>query len=133
MINYIKYTNNTVKVCSKEFKTIKSAINYLCMRNFRTYDSSKKVASKILGTSSKCPIYVNKRILLVPTSSDRNDDCIFINFNNVLTYEELNSKVCITFTNNDVIYLNQTEYTVNRMKEKYLKINEYIKEVETLY
>lgn len=80
-----------------------------CFMNGSTLDGRQKGSSYLVGTSYKPPIIINecKNIILIPTHSHRNQLCVWINFQNILTYYAVGEKkTMIEFINHEKIEIN---------------------------
>ncbi len=110
-MKYLKRSSEGIVVIDKKTRTytigVKHFINELCLRNLSTFEGRVKASSKVLNVGSNVPVYVNENMILFPTKSLRNYDCIYINFLRVLNVEEgLNGL-------NKVIFDDLTEVNVN--------------------
>lgn len=79
-----------------------------CFMNGSTLEGRQKGSSFLIGTSYKPPIIVNgySNIILIPTHSHRNKNCIWIHFQNVLTYySKSEKKTMVEFKNNEKIII----------------------------
>lgn len=80
-----------------------------CYLNGSTLEGRQKGSSYLIGTSYKPPIIINDKenLILIPTHSVRNKDCIWISLNNILNYYRTeNSSVILEFKNHKKITLN---------------------------
>lgn len=80
-----------------------------CYLNGSTLEGRQKGSSYLIGTSYKPPIIINdyNNIILIPTHSVRNKDCMWVNLNNILNYYQNDSNnVILEFKNHKKIVLN---------------------------
>ena len=80
-----------------------------CIINGSSLEGRQRGSSYLIGTNHKPPIIVNdfKNIILIPTHSIRNKDCIWVNLNKILNYYPTdNNKIILEFKNNKKIVLN---------------------------
>ncbi len=73
-------------------------INNLCINNISTYEGRKQAAKKMLKRNKLVPIYINKNIILFPTSSIRILDMYFINYLKIINVYEQGKTSIIYFT-----------------------------------
>lgn len=91
-MKYVKRSSEGIMVLDRKahFYTrgIRQFINDLCIKNLSTFEGREKAASSVLSIKSNLPIYVNEEMLLFPTKSIRNFDCIYVNYHKVLTVKK---------------------------------------------
>ena len=104
-------------------KGLKQYINELCISNLSTFQGREKAAGILLSRKSILPIYVNKDICLFPTESIRNYDCIYINYNELLSFKGLSSN------ETKIIFYDLSEISVNI---SYEKIKKQVVRVQTI-
>lgn len=126
-MKYIKRSSEGTMISksSKEFvkKGLKQSINEWCIKNLSTFEGREKAAGILLNRKSVLPIYVNKDIFLFPTESLRNYSCIYINYNELLSFTELST------TETRIIFYDLTEIVV---PISYQKIKMQIVRVQTI-
>ena len=96
--NKIKYMNETPVELLEEN----------CRMSGSTLEGRQKGSAYLIGTTYKPPVIIDElsNLIFIPTHSIRNKDCIWINLNAILTYEELpKNKVEIIFINNKTMIL----------------------------
>jgi len=86
-----------------------SVVSRNCILNGASLSGRQKSSAYLIGTSYKPPIIVNeaKNLILVPTHSDRNKKCMWLNLTNVLYYK-FKTKETVT-----VEFINHQKITVN--------------------
>ena len=103
-------TNIIENTCNKVFtENCTDIVSYSCKVNGSTLDGRQKGSSYLIGSSYKPPIIINDEIglILIPTHSTRNKDCIWISLNNLLNYGPIkNDKVEIEFRNHEKMIVN---------------------------
>lgn len=99
---------------NKEFqkKGLKQSINDLCIRNLSTFEGREKASGILLNRKSILPIYVNKDVFLFPTESIRNYNCIYINYNELLSIKRFSNG------GTKIIFYDLTEITVDISYER---------------
>ena len=102
---------------SKEFitKGLKQFINDLCVKNLSTFEGREKASGIILNRKSILPIYVDQEMCLFPTESIRNYGCIYINYNELLSFKAQSNK------ETKIIFYDLSEILVNISYEKIRK------------
>ncbi|MBE6154762.1 MAG: hypothetical protein E7163_04245 [Firmicutes bacterium] len=109
-----------------------------CIINGSSLEGRQKGSSYLIGTTYKPPIIINDRdnIVLLPTHSIRNNECIWINLNSILNYiknmdkttilefknkKKINLKVSFTIFDKQVLKATRLESTLRgRNNQKYL-------------
>ncbi|AIO18707.1 ComK protein [Candidatus Izimaplasma bacterium HR1] len=102
-MKYVKRATEGILVLDKKAKYLtkglKQYINDQCIKNLSTFEGREQAARIILNLKSNLPIYVNDEIILFPTKSMRNYDCIYVNYHKVLSFREsLNGFTKIIFS-----------------------------------
>ena len=100
----LEYSKETIKNYS-----IKKVIEYNCYINGSTLTGRRHASSYLIGASYKPPIIIDEiqKIILVPTHSYRNPECIWLVLNNILKYELKSEKqVTVIFKNEQKLDLN---------------------------
>ena len=102
----IPYKNNTKILEHNNSFLLNENSSKIVAANCFYYGSSlegrQKGSSYLIGTNYKPPIIINDKlnIILIPTHSIRNKECIWVNLNNILNYyQTTNNKVMIEFKN----------------------------------
>ena len=101
-MKYIKRSSEGTMISgsSKEYVTkgLRQSINDMCISNLSTFEGRERAAGVILNRKSVLPIYVNKDVFLFPTESIRNYECIYINYNELLSFKGIsNNETMIVF------------------------------------
>jgi len=118
-MKYIKRSTEGILVTGNKkvfmSKGLKQLINDLCIRNLSTFEGRERAARVLLNRKSILPIYVNDDICLFPTESIRNYACIYINYNELLSFKEMNKD------ETKIIFYDLSEIFVNVSSEKIRK------------
>ena len=80
-----------------------------CQVNGSTLEGRQKGSSFLIGSSYKPPIIISdqENIIMIPTHSVRNKNCMWISLNNLLNYYPYcNDRVAIEFRNHQKLILN---------------------------
>jgi len=80
-----------------------------CILNGSTFEGRKKSSAFLIKTSYKPPIIISetKGIIFIPTHSERNKKCIWINLNGILFYEaKSKNTIIIEFINHEKTIIN---------------------------
>lgn len=80
-----------------------------CFLYGSSLEGRQKGSSYLIGTSYKPPIIINDKtnLILIPTHSVRNKDCIWVTLKNILNYYQTeDGSVILEFTNHKKIVLN---------------------------
>ena len=80
-----------------------------CYLHGSSLDGRQKGSSYLIGTTYKPPIIINDKtnLILIPTHSIRNKDCIWVTLKNILNYYQTeDGNVILEFTNHKKIVLN---------------------------
>lgn len=80
-----------------------------CILNGSSLDGRQKSSAYLIGTNYKPPIIISelKSLILFPTHSDRNKNCIWLNLNGIIYYKKkINNAVTIEFINHQKITIN---------------------------
>lgn len=98
---------------------LKQGLNEMCVRNLSTFTGREKAAGILLNRKSILPIYVDESIVLFPTQSIRIYECVYINYQEMLTFKSVSdSETKIVFYDLDEIIVNATE---NKIKHQVLR------------
>ena len=134
-----KINNNTYALIPVDNKTKiieKNKINYInktlleildenCKLNGSTLEGRKKGSAYLLGSYYKTPIILDEinNIILIPTHSIRNKECIWLNLNVIINYEKkYNKYLKIEFLNNQIIHLKISYNTFDKQILKATKL-----------
>lgn len=101
---YIYAKNNLTEiVCKKKVqKALKSPLSVvkgLCKRELFSYESRVNYTKQQLNIKSKIPVYINDKVLLMPTNSPKRYDTYWLNYYEVFTYEKHFNKTLVLFHN----------------------------------
>lgn len=102
------FNKKTTVVC----KGLKQYIDELCIQNLSTFKGRSDAAKRVLQCTTNLPIYVNESILLFPTKSIRNMDCVYINFYRVLSVQK------VTLNSSKIIFDDLTEMHIQTSHKK---------------
>ncbi len=95
IVKYDKINNQTLVLtldgqqhvfADKPFKVI----SYWCLLNGSSMQGRVDAFKFALNVKQKCCIMVNDEILLMPTTSQQNDECVYINYHALFAYHQLN-------------------------------------------
>ncbi len=90
-------------------KSINNIIEYNCNLNGSTFEGRRKASSYLIGATYKPPIILDeiKELILIPTHSSQNANCVWFISKNILKYSiGNNNKVVVTLKNGKNINLN---------------------------
>lgn len=133
-MNYLYYDNTLQKSVMVNENRLESyrcsnirCLDMLCRKCGTTYLGSSASIKDHLHVYKKVPILVYESMdyIFFPTCSVRSKDCVWINYGEVKTYFEVNSKVKIIFMDESELILDISYYTfVKQMKrcKKYLHL-----------
>ncbi len=97
--------------------SINKIIEYNCNLNASTLEGRRKGSTYLIGVSYKPPIIINesKGIILIPTHSSKNPNCMWFNLSNIWKYG-LNNKhnVTIIFKNHQKLEINLCYYVFDK-------------------
>lgn len=123
--------NLTEIVCNDKtqeaFKSTLSIVKGLCKRELFAYESRISYTKQLLNIKSKIPIYVNEKVLLMPTNASKSYNTYWINYYEVFSYERYFNKTLILFYNLKELCLNISLNSFSKMMEKGKTIDEYFK------
>lgn len=90
-------------------------LKHNCMLNGASLDGRKDYSKETLKSPVKLPIPVIPKmgIYMVPTSSPKSLDCIWISYYHVEKYEERDDKTYIYFRDGTGMYVNVSESTLH--------------------
>lgn len=133
-MKYIKRSKEGILVLDKKAtylqRGLKQYINDLCIKNLSTIEGREKAAKKLLNITSNLPVYVNEEIILFPTKSIRNYDCVYLNFHKILTLKKqdnISSKVIFDDLSEVVVGI-----SLKKLKRQLLRANT-IYEIKSAY
>lgn len=91
-IIYIKRIYEGISVKYETYKeiydaSIKKFLNELCIENLSTFDGRINAVRIKHNIKSLVPLYVSNECLLIPTSSIRNYECVWINYYMIQSYD----------------------------------------------
>lgn len=91
-----------------------------CLRYGSTLAGKKAAAQDILKCKSKLPIPVipEKGVYMLPTSSARNKDCVWLSYYHITYYEQCDDKTYVGFHDGTGIYVNASEKTIDMQYKK---------------
>ncbi len=103
-ILYIKNEGNkTIVAFTKEVKTtIKTplkVVKMLCEQKLFSYESRIRLTKEKLKISTKIPVYITRKILLMPILSPKRYENIWINYYQVFNYKGKGLKTLVLFNN----------------------------------
>ena len=104
----ISYNQTMVKELNNEYIIDKSAYKIMedsCEYYGSTYKGRLKAAQKILDTNYKVPIIVeeSENIVFFPTKSSLLEDCCWINYNFIKSYEKNGNNTKVYFNNKESV------------------------------
>lgn len=133
-MNYVTRSMDGTVVSGNELFTykqgIKSYINSLCLKNLSTFEGREKASAYVLNHKSNLPLYINENIVLFPTESLRNYECVYINYLEILSVQERDYGLT-KFIFNDLSELNVniTHSKMKKQMKRALTIYEYKKKL----
>ncbi len=103
--------NRQTKVIEKENSFyIQNSLNNILKMNFyfhnTTYMDTLRKCVKVLKTKYKVPLVINENIVILPTHSPRNKECLWLVFANILNYHQYLDKTIVEFKNNQKLTIN---------------------------
>ncbi len=138
MNNYL-ITKNTIAVCKKQRKTIiydedeikylnasfKKVLEFNCSYYGSSLEGRLESAKNILNIKYRVPIIIdaNNNLVFLQLESMRKTECLIINVNKIINYEEVNGKLEITCPNNYVFYSNLSKKSFEKLILLCLKLN----------
>lgn len=118
MKNYLTKTDG--------IKTINKMLNKE-IRDFYTYN---KLVRKLLDIKTNIPIYINKKMVLLPTKSYKSYDCVWLNYYAIKDIISNDNRLSIMFKNGEVMFIKISINRLNRIINNALKIIEYFRNLE---
>lgn len=81
-----------------------------CIYYGSTLEGRQKGSAYLINTRYKPPILLDNKtnMIMIPTHSERNKDCIWFNLSSIKNYKAVSNKVNIEFYNNKIITLDYT-------------------------
>lgn len=137
-MNYIRRTPYGIEISMNQRKivietSINQALNKLCLMSCSTLQGRIDASKLILHTKSKVPIYINQQIVLIPTMSYRNFDCVFFNLYNILHIKKASQhKTKIIFDDLSFLIVECSQNIIDNQMNKAKKLNDYF-EKESVY
>lgn len=104
----LNYNQTMIKEVNNEYIIDKSAYKIMedsCEYYGSTYKGRLKAAQKLLDTNYKVPIIVeeSENIVFFPTKSSLLEDCCWINYNFIKSYEKNGNSTKVYFNNQESI------------------------------
>ena len=104
----LNYNKTMIKEVNNEYIIDKSAYKIMedsCEYYGSTYKGRLKAAQKLLDTNYKVPIIVeeSENIVFFPTKSSLLEDCCWINYNFIKSYEKNGNSTKVYFNNQESI------------------------------
>lgn len=104
----LNYNKTMIKEVNNEYIIDKSAYKIMedsCEYYGSTYKGRLKAAQKLLDTNYKVPIIVeeSENIVFFPTKSSLLEDCCWINYNFIKSYEKNGNSTKVYFNNKESI------------------------------
>lgn len=106
--------------------TMTKFINELLKKELCTYQGRKLATKDVLEIKTLQPIYVKNGLILSPTRSPRDYDCLWINMEEVVDYYD----EMVIFTNNHKIALSKQRWKT--LYNKYLLVAAYLEKYSML-
>lgn len=88
-----------------------------CILNGSTLEGRQRGSAALLGTKYKPPIVINneQNIILIPTHSTRNKNCIWFNLSEIIYYKRNNKNgTIVELSNHQKININISPYVFDR-------------------
>ena len=105
-------------------------INKLLNKEIRDFYVYNYLVKRILNIKTNIPIYINKKMVLLPIKSYKAYDCIWLNYNAIKRVFEFNKKVSITFLDGEIKTFDISLKKLKRIINNALKIMEYFRNLE---
>lgn len=131
MLNYIKKTTDNKLYISSDNEidildcTFQKYINLQLTKTLTNLQSREQTTKRVLGFSSKIPLYIGPTILLICMKSYRLESSLYINYHSIKSCQTNKNNVIITFLSNHCIKLNQ-KHSYMKQLEKCNKILDYL-------
>ena len=138
MNNYL-ITKNTVAISKKERKTIiydedeikylnasfKKVLEFNCNYYGSSLEGRIECAKSILNIKYRVPIIIdeNNNLVFMQLGSPRQPECLFLNVNKIINYEEVNGRLEINCPNNYVFYSDLSKKSFEKLILLCLKLN----------
>ncbi len=105
-------------------KPVIKILKYSCRFFGVNYESRRQATKNLTNISSKSPILVEETrgIIFFPTKSPREDDCAWISFGNLISYDECGKKCMLKFNGNKKIVINISYYIIDNQVTRALKL-----------
>ena len=122
-------SNLTEIVCNNKIQKANmspfSIVKGLCKRELFSYESRITLTKQTLNIKSKIPIYINEKVLLMPTNSGKRYDTFWINYYEIFSYEKYFNKTLVLFYNLKELTLDISYSSFLKMVSKARIIDEY--------
>lgn len=119
------YDENDVFLVNKKLITlIRLSIN-----NYKFNFIKRDMIKKITNSNDKLPVVIDvfKEVILFPTHSPRNKDCVWVNYNNIKKIQKVKNNVtCIYFKNGKIFLINRSIYSIKNQISKCVIINNFL-------
>lgn len=123
--DYINYKVN---------KPVIDIIDESCKFYGSTFIGRCQSTEYLIGIKYKCPIIIREldRIIFFPTLSIRNENCVWINYNQINKYYSVDAKkIRIEFISGKKFDINITSYTFNSQLFKASRLDSVLKSKKT--
>ncbi|ASN04100.1 competence protein ComK [Virgibacillus necropolis] len=104
-------------------------IDNTCLLYGSTLEGRRTAAKDILKITSKIPVPVipDKGVYMLPTSSTKNKERVWLAYHHIDFYEQRNDKTFVAFTDGSGLYVNASETTIDmqykRASQLIVKLN----------
>lgn len=100
-----------------------------------TYNGRYLFSSSILNTNIKLPISIDflNKLIVFPTKSYRNKDCIWIVYNNIKKFDKVGKGIKLFFKNDKAFLVDVSSEIINRQMYNSLKLEKEIEERKKTY
>lgn len=129
----IKSNNNSTIILENEKifylnNKIENILNYNCNLYGSSYRGRIDSSKKILYTTKKLPIVLENRIPLIffPTNSLENDNCVFINYNNIKSIIKKNKSTVVKFKNDRLVNVGNSYFVIKNQYLKAVTLDKYV-------
>lgn len=125
-LSEIVFKNHTSYFEKSAFSVAKA----ICERKLFTYETRAALTKKKLQVKVRIPIYINKEILLIPTKSPKNYDCIWLNYFNIVKVIKKNHYCEVVFSNLQTLTLKESYSKIMKSLKVANLISNYILNIE---
>lgn len=115
---------------SKIDMSIRSFIDYEASLNFRSYSSIKRTSRKLIGKGRLIPLYISKKMMLIPFYDIKSNDAICINYYSIKGIIVHTKYTNIVFSDNTTRSFYVSSYKMNNLINKAKIIDEYITKID---